>query len=61
MNTLIALHFCPPDMTAHNAPRGKPPAPAIAGSTAESATAPLFGNVVGSPGAERAPAVEPRR
>ena len=29
MNTLIALHFCQPDMTAHNAPRVKPPSPAF--------------------------------
>jgi|LFRM01.1.fsa_nt_gb hypothetical protein len=29
MNTLIAPHFCQPDMTAHSAPRGKPPAPAF--------------------------------
>ena len=36
----------------------QPGAPATA---AEAAAAPLFDNVVGSPGAERAPAVEPRR
>ena len=40
---------------------GKQPAPATAGSAAETAAAPLFGNVVGSPDAGRAPTTEPRR